>query len=135
MEIHSLGPDDVPLLLEAGHLFDELPTEELATGFLEAGGNHCLVAYVDGQPAGFVTGIEVRHPDKAPEMLLYELGVDQAFRGRGIGTSLVTKLRTIADECGYRGMWVLTEADNEPAIGTYRSSGAKDPETALLLEW
>lgn len=135
MEIRMLGPDDVQLLLDAGHLFDETPTAELAADFLASDGSMCLVAYADDQPAGFVTGIEVRHPDKAPEMLLYELGVDPVFRGRGIATSLIAKLRATTDELGYRGMWVLTEPDNDPAIATYRSSGAKDPETALLFEW
>jgi ribosomal protein S18 acetylase RimI-like enzyme len=130
-----LGPDDVQRLLDAGHLFDEMPTDEFASMFLEGGGSHCLIAYVEGTAAGFVTGIELRHPDKAPEMLLYELGVDPEFRGRGIGRSLVAELQTIAAERGYRGMWVLTEEDNEPAIATYRSSGARDPETALLFEW
>jgi len=40
-----------------------------------------LIAYVEGEPAGFVSGTELSHPDKAqPEMFLNELGVEAAAR-------------------------------------------------------
>ncbi len=32
-----------------------------------------------------VSGVELTHPDKGTEMFLYELGVAERFRGRGIG--------------------------------------------------
>ena len=136
MEIRHLGPADDDLLLSASHLFDHPPTADLARSFLEREGHHCLLAIVDGEPAGFVTGIEIRHPDKQPEMLLHELGVDEHFRRRGIGTALVGALRDLAIERSFRGMWVLTEPDNEPAIRTYESAGNPvDSETTTLIEW
>ena len=136
MEIRHLGPADRDLLVAAGHLFDTPPTEDLAGTFLDHDGHHCLIAFVDDTPAGFVTGVEIHHPDKPPEMLLYELGVDDRFRRKGVGTALVRALRDIAHDRSHRGMWVLTEPDNDPAIRTYRAvGGADEPEVAALFEW
>lgn len=126
---------DVDALVAAGHLFDEAPSADRARGFLASKGNHCFVAYIDEEPAGFVTGVEIAHPDKETEMLLYELGVDEGWRGQGIGRALVAALETIARDRGLRGMWVLTEPGNVPALATYRSVGAEVADDAVVLEW
>ena len=135
MEIRRLGIEDLDTLVAASDLFDEPVDARLARGFLEDPGHHCILAMVEGRPAGFVTGITVRHPDKADEMLLYELGVDEASRGRGIGSALVRSLRDLAMDLGHRGMWVLTEGMNDAALRTYRSAGADGSDGAVVLEW
>lgn len=135
MDIKKLGSGDVEALLQAGDLFDEPPSVEQANTFLGSAGNHCLIAYVDGLPAGFVTGVEISHPDKTSEMLLYELGVDPRWRRSGIGKALVAALGEVANTRGLRGMWVLTEPDNTPARATYRAAGADEPEDTVLYEW
>ena len=68
-------------------------------------------------------------------MLLYELGVREASRRRGIGGALVAALRDIAKERGCAGMWVLTDDDNEAALRTYRRAGAAEPSAQVMLEW
>jgi len=40
-----------------------------------------------------------------------------------------------ARERGCYGMWVLTEADNQPALATYTSSGANDRGDHVMLTW
>jgi len=135
MEIRALSSGDTDRLIAASHLFDAPVDSELATSFLARPGTHCLIAYVDDEPAGFVTGIEIAHPDKPTELLLYELGVDQRFRRCGIGTALSSELASVADSLAFRGMWVLTEADDAVALATYRAAGAGAPEKAALLEW
>jgi predicted N-acetyltransferase YhbS len=75
-----------------------------------------LIAYVDGEPAGFVSGTEITHPDQArPELFLNELGVEEAFRGRGIAKALVARLWEVARTRGCNGMWVLTDDANVAA--------------------
>ena len=131
--VRRLGPGEVGAVVAASHLFDEPVTEEWAAAFLAGAGNHLLVAYVDDRPAGFVTGVEVLHPDKGPEMMLYELGVDEPYRRRGVGSHLVRRLVDLARRRGCRTVWVLTEPDNAPAAATYRRAGFSGPvETALL---
>jgi ribosomal protein S18 acetylase RimI-like enzyme len=75
------------------------------------------------------------HPDKGTEMFLYELGVDERFRGDGLGTALVSALRELARERGCYEMWVLTDADNASALATYSGTGAGDPSNQMMLTW
>jgi ribosomal protein S18 acetylase RimI-like enzyme len=135
IEIRHLTPDDIDEVMAAGHLFDDLPRRDWTAAFLAREGHHMLLATVDDEPAGFVTGIENLHPDKGAEMLLYELGVDDAFRRRGIGRSLVIALSDLAVERGCSEMWVPIEPDNDAAIATYLSAGADPPEAAATMSW
>lgn len=133
--IHRCTSDDVDLVLSAPHLFDDEPTEDLTRAFLAGPCNHLVLALVDGFPVGFVSGIEIVHPDKEPEMFIYELGVDESHRREGHGRQLVLALADIATERSCRGMWVPLDSDNEAAIATYRSAGANDEELSLIMSW
>ncbi len=134
-EIRRLGPGDDDVVLAAGHLFDAPADPEATRRFLAADTHHLLFATGAGRAVGFVSGVETTHPDKGTEMLLYELAVDEAARGRGVARALVEALLALARERGCYGMWVGTDADNEAAIHTYRSAGAGKPEPFVLLEW
>ena len=120
MEIKSLQPGDDLLVREAGHLFDH-PIDLAATAaFLSDERHHLLLAYLDGEPAGFVTAIELLHPDKPrPEMFIYELGVAPDYRRQGVATSLLRALQEICREHGCGEMFVLTEPENTAAMRTY----------------
>jgi len=96
MDIRVLRPGDDRLVAAASHLFDGPARPDATTRFLAEDGHHLLVAYEDGQPVGFVSGVEVTHPDKGTEMLLYELAVDEPFRRRGVGRALVERLGALA---------------------------------------
>ena len=134
-ELRWLEPGESDAVLAAAHLFDHPPTREWTKDFLSRAGHHLCVAYVDGQAAGFVTGVEMVHPDKGLEMFLYELGVDEAFRGRGVGRALVTALAQRAREAGCYGMWVLTDPENDAGRRTYESAGATGRGPQLMLDW
>jgi ribosomal protein S18 acetylase RimI-like enzyme len=103
--------------------------------FLVRPGHHVLLAFDGDVPVGFVSGVELTHPDKGTEMFLYELAVDAGFRRRGIGTALVAALRELAAGLRCRAMWVLTDSDNEAAMRTYRAAGANGQTTSVMLEW
>ena len=89
VKIDHLGRADVERVVAAGRLFDGPAPAAGATRFLTSAGHHLLVASIEGEDVGFVTGVETTHPDKGTEMFLYELGVDRSARGQGVGTALV----------------------------------------------
>lgn len=129
----AFGDDE--LLMQASDLFDEPVQRGWVARFLAQAGHHLCLAMVDGTPAGFVSGVEMTHPDKGTEMFLYELGVDERFRGRGIGSTLVRALSDRARALGCTGMWVLTDRDNDAAMATYRRAGATEESDHVMLGW
>jgi len=133
--IRAIRPGEGATLVAAARLFDSPPDLAVAERFLVTAGHHLLIAF-DGQtPAGFVSGVELTHPDKGTEMFLYELAVDEPFRRRGIGRALVEALIRIARDRGCYDMWVLTDDDNEAALATYRTSGTSAESSHVMLTW
>ena len=117
-------------------LFDQPLRDDAIERFLASDDHHLLLALDDaGEPVGMVTGVELTHPDKGVEMFLYELAVLERAQRRGIGTALVEALRNLSIQRGCRGMWVLTDDDNDAALATYRRAGATREERTHLLEW
>ena len=122
-------------VVAAGELFDSLPDLATSARFLVTPGHHLLIAYEDDQPAGFVSGVELTHPDKGTEMFLYELAVAEEFQRRGIGKALANALLEIARARDCYDMWVLTDADNDAALATYRSTGTTAESSHVMLTW
>ncbi len=135
MTIRPILRGEGALVAAAGHLFDSRPTLVMADRFLVTPGHHLLMAFEDGAPVGFVSGVELTHPDKGTEMFIYELAVDEASRGRGIGTALVHALLEIARGRACYDTWVLTEADNDAALATYRRTGTTAESSPVMLTW
>jgi GNAT superfamily N-acetyltransferase len=95
-----------------------------------------LIAYDGERPAGFVTGVEMTHPDKGTEMFLYELAVGEPFRNRGIGRALISALAALAKERGCYGMWVLTDDGNPAGLRVYAAAGgAREHPDTVLFSW
>ncbi|WP_164254499.1 GNAT family N-acetyltransferase [Streptomyces sp. S4.7] len=122
-------------LVAGRHLYDSPARPEWAERFLAAPGHLMLIAYVEGAPVGFVSGIEMLHPDKGVEMFLYELSVGEPYRRRGIGRALTEALAEIARERGCYDMWVGVDTDNDPALATYRAAGAREEGHFAMLTW
>ncbi len=135
VDIRMLGPGDVQEDIAASHLFDDPADEGATLRFLSEEGHHLLIAYVDDHPAGFISGVEVTHPDKGTEMFLYELAVEGPFRRRGIGQALVERLVSLARARGCYGMWVLTDAENAGALTTYQRSGGRAETGQVMVVW
>lgn len=135
MELRWMTPADADAVVAANHLFDHELHSEWVGHFLAQPDHHLCIAYASGEPAGFVSGVELTHPDKGTEMFLYELAVNDRFRRRGIGKALVAALADLAHDRGCYGMWVLTDSDNSPAVTTYNSLGASDQSEPLMLTW
>jgi ribosomal protein S18 acetylase RimI-like enzyme len=135
MEIRTLGPGDDEAVVAAQHLFDGPAKPEATARFLAEPGSHLLVGYVDDEPVGFVSGVEVTHPDKGTEMFLYELAVDETQRRRGHARALIEALAALARERGCTGMFVFVDADNEAGRAAYRSAGGAEASRPVMVEW
>ena len=135
IDIRALGPGDDEAVVAAQHLFDGPARADATARFLGEPGSHLLVGYVDGDPAGFVSGVEVTHPDKGTEMFLYELAVDEAHRRRGHGRALIEALDALARERGCVGMFVFVDDDNRAGRAAYRSAGGRDASRPVMVEW
>jgi ribosomal protein S18 acetylase RimI-like enzyme len=135
LELRRLGVGDDAVVERAAALFDKPLLSAATAAFLASDDHYFILALLDGEPAGFISGVEMIHPDKGTEMFLYELGVAEEARRQGVGTALVRALADLARERGCYGMWVLTDADNDAAQGTYRKAGAGSATANTMLEW
>lgn len=133
--IRPLGTADAAVVLAAGELFDQPPTTEWATDFLAKPGHHLLFAFDGDEAVGFVSCVEMAHPDKGTELFLYELGVADHAQRRGIGRQLVDAALALAEDLGCYGAWTITEDDNTAALATYRSAGADPDPTSVTEVW
>jgi ribosomal protein S18 acetylase RimI-like enzyme len=117
-------------------LLDGAVRAEASERFLAEPGHHLLVALQAERAVGFVSGVEVTHPDKGTEMFLYELAVDEGSRNRGIGRALVAELAELARARGCYGMWVLTDDGNPAALRAYAAAGGtRESPDAVLFNW
>jgi ribosomal protein S18 acetylase RimI-like enzyme len=136
VDVRRLGPGDEEAVHAARSLFDDAPQAQATRRFLAEATHHLLVAYDKADtPLGFVSGVELTHPDKGTEMFLYELGVDESARRRGVGRTLVQALAALAREQGCYDMWVLADAGNAAARAMYARAGGREASRPVLLEW
>lgn len=112
----------------------KIGAEQLARdAFPEAGGERyfeCLIAEADGQPAGMAIYFPVYSTWRGRCLHLEDLFVRPAFRGRGIGKALLTRVAAIAVERGCAKLFWHVLDWNQPAIDFYKSLGAEP-----LEEW
>ena len=87
-----------------------------------------VVAFDGGVPVGFAFGylLPRRHGD-AEILFVYELGVNESHRRRGIATRLMRELLRL----GGTAAFVLTEPDNAAANRVYRSLGGERAESVM----
>ncbi|HEV2953543.1 MAG TPA: GNAT family N-acetyltransferase [Candidatus Dormibacteraeota bacterium] len=135
MYVRQLGPGDEAAVEQLGPCFDQPVSPTAATRFLESDTHHILVAYEGDTASGFITGVEMTHPDKGTEMFLYELSVDEPFRRRGYGSALVRALAELAQQRGCYGMWTLADDDNDAALATYLAAGGTRESAPVMLSW
>jgi ribosomal protein S18 acetylase RimI-like enzyme len=129
-----LGDEGEIARFEAAFDYDVLPDE--TRRFLADERHHVLLGYVDDRPAGFVSAVEVFHPDKRPEIFLNEIGVMDEARRRGVARALIEELKRLGRERGCGTMWVLTDEDNEAAMALYRTTGGRlDGTPHVMFEY
>ncbi len=119
-----MEPGDEGEVARFEEAFDDPVDLEATREFLADRRHHLMVAYVDGEPAGFVSATELLHPDKrGPELFLNEIGVIERYRRRGAGSALLEELKRLGTELGCRLIWVLTDEGNPAAMAMYGKAG------------
>jgi GNAT superfamily N-acetyltransferase len=134
--IRAARPDDAELLVNLVHelaVYEKLGHKAQATAdefrrhlFGPRPAAEAVLAEVDGQPVGFALWFTTFSTFRGqPGLYLEDLFVKPTYRGRGIGKGLLAALASLAVErgCGRLEWSVLNW--NEPAIGFYRSVGAR----------
>lgn len=140
IDVHHLGPNDLPLMNAVLAVFGEAfedpatytakPPSEAYTRRLLAGDTFiALAASVDGEVAGALAAYELRKfEQERSEIYIYDLAVAAAHRRRGIATALIEKLRDIAAGRGIQVIFVQadTGVEDEPAIALYSKLGRRE---------
>ena len=135
IEIRKLVSGDKDVLTRvAPGVFDETVRPDLVQRFLATTNYRIFVALDGDLVVGMVTGFTHFHPDKDEEFFVNELGVDDAYRRRGIGEALLRAILMEAKAMGCPDAWLGTEHDNAPALALYRKVMAgEDVEEAMSI--
>jgi ribosomal protein S18 acetylase RimI-like enzyme len=100
------------------------PPEEYFERFLSRPENTFIVATDGGQPVGYVVAYLVDRIDRDQRMMfLYEIGVAETHRRRGIGRNMIDTLKSVCREANAVKMWVPTGRSNIAATRLYASTG------------
>jgi ribosomal protein S18 acetylase RimI-like enzyme len=138
MIIRVLGPDDAAVFDRvAPGVFDHDPDPRWTAEFLADARHHLAVAVDDAQEGGprvvgMASAVHYIHPDKPPELWVNEVGVAEAYRGRGVGRRLLAALFERGRALGCREAWVLTERDNAAARRLYAAAGGEEEDVVMV---
>ena len=134
--IERLGFDDAARAERAVRTFKTASraASSLET-FLRNPSNYLLVAEQDGEAVGFLTAYRLERADReASQMFVYEVEVAPAWRGRGLASALMEKIKDLARAEGMFEAFVLTSRGNDAARRLYtRTGGVVEDDSAILF--
>lgn len=78
----------------------------------------CVIAEVDGDPAGFVVGY--RPPQRPEALFVWQVGVLPAGRGRGLAKRMIGHLAASLADDGVTHVEATVATDNEPSDRLFR---------------
>jgi ribosomal protein S18 acetylase RimI-like enzyme len=139
ISIRLAGPEDAAAVL-AADVFDGPALAAATQRFLGQDArpdprNILLLAVVQGRVVGFASATVLDHPDKARNLFVQELGVNEDMQRRGIARALIARMRAEGQSRGCHATWVLTEAANTTARATYRAAGGRETDGVVMFEW
>lgn len=134
IRVELIKKSDHAFIHQLNRLLDEGTEWNLQQGqkFLTDSHNALFVAFLKDQAVGFLTANRLQRFDKrGAEVLLYEIGVHENFRQKGVGKELIKEAKLWAKEVGADEVWVLTNRSNIAAVALYRSMGGKTESQTL----
>lgn len=100
-------------------------SSEAMQRFLSKPDNILIVAWHDGNPAGFLLGYLLDRVDSDQQMVcVYEVDVSERLRRRGCGRAMIEVLKGLCRDVRATKAWTVTELSNEAAVGLFESTGA-----------
>jgi ribosomal protein S18 acetylase RimI-like enzyme len=125
VRVRRLLPGEELAVLHAAYLFDEAPDLSAVRTYLADDRNIFFFAFEGSNAVGFLRGTELRQiTSRRRQMFLYEISVDETFRRKGVGSSLVKMLLQDCRDRGFEEVFVFTDPANQAAVALYRSTGA-----------
>ena len=93
-----------------------------------------LLLRVDGEPAAYCWTRLEPMPVGSPLGIIWMIGSDPAKRGLGLGRAMINEsIRTLAER-GAGAVELTVYADNDPAVGLYRSVGFRHKHDIIWYE-
>jgi ribosomal protein S18 acetylase RimI-like enzyme len=118
--VRRLGPGDEDVIRA-------LAEDEAQTALLSDDRTIFVAAFDGDTPVGFAFGYVLPRRHGGPTIFfVYELGVDEGYRRRGIGRRLMEELLFGQEEA-----FVLTDAANEAAMALYASLGGTRVDSVM----
>jgi ribosomal protein S18 acetylase RimI-like enzyme len=114
--------DNLVLIEERCFNTDRLSRRSLRR-FLTASSAKCLLAVVDGRPAGYAL---VMFPADVSHARLYSFAVAREARGQGVGRRLLQRAEQAALAGGRGALKLEVRPDNRPAIALYAAGGYRE---------
>jgi ribosomal protein S18 acetylase RimI-like enzyme len=126
VEVRLLTSADASLFERvADEVFDEPVDPKRLAAYLAEPGHFMLVALAGGEIVAQLAAVIHRHPDKATELYIDEVGVTPRFQRQGLARRMLDQMFAIGRAQGCEEAWVGTEHDNAPARRLYESCGSE----------
>jgi ribosomal protein S18 acetylase RimI-like enzyme len=112
-----------------------LPSINIYKRLLSRDDVYFVAAFEDDIPAGFLIAYLLPRIDCPQDMvLLYEIEIDERYRGEGIGKQLINTLKESLADREINKMWVLTNETNIAAMKLYeKTGGTRSSDTDIVL--
>jgi aminoglycoside 3-N-acetyltransferase I len=138
IEIRVLGAQDVvvlrKMLVMFGRAFGEVPTytanqpdDAYLQRLLESQTFIAIAALAGTDVVGGLAGYVLPKFEQArSEFYIYDLAVDEAHRRRGVATTMIQELKSLAAARGIYVMFVQADYGDDPAIALYTKLGIRE---------
>jgi ribosomal protein S18 acetylase RimI-like enzyme len=134
LEIKQLGPGDEAILERvATDVFDEMIDPYYLRNYLSQTNHHMIVAIKDDEVVGQIRAVVHKHPDRADELYVDNLGVTPNMQRQGVATKLLDAMFELGRALGCEEAWLATESNNSQAKGFYESYRVKPEPMVFYL--
>jgi ribosomal protein S18 acetylase RimI-like enzyme len=136
IQIQMITEDNVYFLDNVlDDVFDYPIQTDYLTPFITSPIHHLVVAMNDSQTiVGFVSYVDLYHPDKATQVFVNELSVHEDYQRLGIGSTLMNHVFEYAKDHAYY-VWVATEMDNVGADTFYQQLNPHSRQDSFFYDW